>query len=71
MKKFFEEYHDELAREFFLPSVVMNMIQNQEGEVSVLPSTSEWFGMTNKEDRAEAVQKIQNYLKKYPAGKEM
>jgi NDP-sugar pyrophosphorylase family protein len=65
MRKFFTEFHNELTREFFLPAVVMEMIENGEWEVSVLPSTSEWFGMTNKEDRTEAVQKIQNYLKKH------
>jgi hypothetical protein len=66
MTKFFAEFHDEPTREFFLPAVVMEMIQNKEWTVSVLPSTSEWFGMTNKEDRAQAVEKIQNYLKKHP-----
>ncbi len=30
MKNFFAEFHDELTREFFLPAVVMEMIQNQE-----------------------------------------
>lgn len=30
MTKFFAEFHDELTREFFLPAVVMEMIQNQE-----------------------------------------
>lgn len=30
MTKFFTEFHNELTREFFLPAVVMGMIQNQE-----------------------------------------
>ena len=58
-QKFFAAYIHEPKREFFLPSVVMEMIRENAGTVTALSTTSNWFGMTNPEDRAEAKNKIQ------------
>ena len=60
--KFFQEYRQDEKREFFLPSVVMEMITEKKGEIYALPTTSEWFGMTYPEDRAEAKEKIKKIL---------
>lgn len=57
--KFFEAYIQDLKREFFLPSVVMQMIKENTGTITALSTTSSWFGMTNPEDRIEAKNKIQ------------
>jgi hypothetical protein len=57
--KFFTAYIQDLKREFFLPSVVMQMIRENTGTVTALSTTSSWFGMTNPEDRQEAKNKIQ------------
>lgn len=56
---FLEEYHDEIKREFYLLTAVQSMIDAGTGSVSAIGSVSEWFGMTNPEDRAEAKNKIQ------------
>jgi len=60
--KFFKEYGHDEKREFFLPSVVMEMIVEKKGDIYALPTTSEWFGMTYPEDRVEAKEKIKKIL---------
>lgn len=60
--KFFENFWHDAKREFFLPSVVMEMIVEEKGEICALSTTSEWFGMTYPEDRAEAKEKIKTIL---------
>ncbi|MEI6711041.1 MAG: hypothetical protein WCK88_02085 [bacterium] len=60
--KFFREYAQDEKREFFLPSVVMEMIVEKKGNIYALSTTSEWFGMTYPEDRIEAKEKIKKIL---------
>lgn len=57
--KFFTAFIDTPKQEFFLPSVVMQIIKEDIGTITALSTTSQWFGMTNPPDRAEAKNKIQ------------
>lgn len=50
-RQFFAEYGNDEKREFFLPSVVMEIIRSGKGTFSALSTTSQWFGMTYPEDR--------------------
>ena len=63
-RKFFEAFITEPKREFFLPSVVMEIIKEDAGTITAISTTSTWFGMTNPEDRAEAKNKIQKLVEK-------
>lgn len=56
---FFEEFINDPKREFFLPSVVMQIIKENAGTITAISTTSSWFGMTYPEDRLEAKNKIQ------------
>lgn len=58
-EKFFTDFGHDLKREFFLPSVVMQVIKENAGTITAISTTSSWFGMTYPEDRAEAKNKIQ------------
>jgi len=58
-QKFFREFGQDLKREFFLPSVVMQVIKENAGTITAISTTSPWFGMTYPEDRLEAKNKIQ------------
>ncbi len=40
-----------LKGEYYLPSVVTNLIQNKKAEVTVLKSRDRWYGVTYKEDK--------------------
>ena len=56
---FFAEFITDSKREFFLPSVVMQIIKENAGTITAISTTSSWFGMTYPEDRSEAKNKIQ------------
>lgn len=58
-RDFFEEFINDPKREFFLPSVVMQIIKEDAGTITAISTTSSWFGMTYPEDRLEAKNKIQ------------
>jgi len=48
--------------EFFIPSVVNELIETKETNVKVLHSSARWFGVTYREDRELTVSKIQQLL---------
>ncbi len=49
--------------EFYIPFVVNDLIKSGQHRVKVLPATNKWFGMTYKEDRQIAVEKINQMVK--------
>ena len=49
-----------LKCEFFLPSVVGELIAEEKAAVKILKSEDRWHGITYKEDKAEVVQAIAN-----------
>ncbi|MDP4292776.1 MAG: sugar phosphate nucleotidyltransferase [Bacteroidota bacterium] len=54
--------------EFFIPSVVNNLIETKETNVILLHSSARWFGVTYREDRDLVVAKIKELIKEgiYP-----
>ena len=52
----------ELKSEFFIPSVVNNLIQSNIKAVKVLKTGSSWFGVTYKEDKPRVVNKIKSLV---------
>ena len=66
--KFMEENMDNLKAEFFLPSVINNMIENKKAKVKVLNTKDNWFGLTYQEDKPLAREKIKTLVEKkiYP-----
>lgn len=68
-KTFLEGHSQTLKGEFYMPIVVNNLIKNNLATLKVLPTTSQWFGVTYKEDKPVVVQKIQELVNQgiYPA----
>ena len=66
LKSMFNEFlkleGKELKSEFFIPSVVNNLIQRNIKAVKVLKSGSSWFGVTYKEDKPHVVNKIKSLV---------
>lgn len=64
LKKFFAEKINDSKSEYYLPTVVSNVIERGQKEVSVLVAEERWYGVTYKEDKAGVVnalaQKIKN-----------
>lgn len=50
--EFLQTHGTGLKSEFYLPVAVSTMIARGEAEVQLLPTGSEWFGVTYREDRA-------------------
>lgn len=61
-ENFLEENTENLKAEFFLPSVVNEILKSGKATVEVLKSDAKWFGVTYKEDK-EIVQKAIGELK--------
>ncbi|SEB81850.1 UTP-glucose-1-phosphate uridylyltransferase [Tenacibaculum sp. MAR_2009_124] len=51
-KSFLADRGSELKSEFYLPTVINNLIARNQSAVTVLPTNAKWFGMTYKEDKA-------------------
>ena len=58
-----------LKSEFFLPSVVNQLIEEGKARVHVLPTNAKWFGVTNPEDRPVVQAAIRSLVERgeYPA----
>jgi choline kinase len=62
-KTFLENNSGSPKAEFYIPSAVAEMIASHEAEVKVLPTTSQWFGVTYREDRPRVTESIQDLVK--------
>lgn len=62
-EEFLEETKKDLKAEFYLPSIVNEILKSGKASVEVLKSDAKWFGVTYKEDK-EIVQKAIGELKK-------
>ena len=68
-ESFLEEHQENLNAEFYLPSIVNEMLKSKKVRVKVLKSGEKWFGVTYKEDKV-FVQKEMEALKErgiYPS----
>ena len=57
---FLKERSMELKSEFFIPTVVNEIIQSKRGTVKVLTSDAKWMGVTYSEDRPLVVKEIKS-----------
>jgi hypothetical protein len=58
LREFLSARGTESKSEFYLPAAVSTMIERHEAEVQVLPTSSTWFGVTYREDKARVVAAI-------------
>ena len=67
-KTFLDKYGNELKTEFYLPSVIDELIKSKNGKVKVSETTEQWFGLTYQEDKEIVIKKINSLVKqeKYP-----
>ena len=62
--EFFKARGNELKSEFFLPSVVDELIKNGEKKAKVLASEDKWYGVTYREDKDSVVKAIGELIDK-------
>lgn len=53
--RFLEVNHDELKAEFYIPTVVNELIQDDKISLKVIPTPSKWFGVTYAADKDATV----------------
>lgn len=64
LSHFFTDPENVAKSEVYLPKVIQKLLQQGQIEVNVLPSKSNWFGVTYAQDRAAAVEKLADMTKK-------
>ncbi|MCU4174010.1 sugar phosphate nucleotidyltransferase [Carboxylicivirga sp. N1Y90] len=60
---FLDKKGQELKSEFFIPTVVSNVIENKAARVKVLNSAAQWFGVTYQVDKELAINSISELVK--------
>ena len=67
-KEFLLKHGESLRSEFFIPSMVNNLIVNNMAIIKVMDTTAKWFGITYADDRQSVVEKIQTLVdaREYP-----
>ncbi|MEO6252514.1 MAG: sugar phosphate nucleotidyltransferase [Ferruginibacter sp.] len=48
--QFVQDNHANIKAEFFIPIIAEDFMDNRAGHISVIPTPSQWFGVTYKED---------------------
>ena len=68
-KEFLAQHGQELKSEFYIPTLVNDLILAGKASCRVLDTPSKWFGVTYSEDRPQVVAKIQQLIDagEYPA----
>lgn len=67
-KRFLKEHGQELKSEFYIPTLVNELVCNKTTSCKVLDTPAKWFGVTYAEDRPQFIEKINNLIEKgvYP-----
>lgn len=60
--KFLKEHGTELKSEFYIPTVVNDLIQNGEATLKVVQTPSKWFGVTFAADREATVNQFKSLV---------
>ena len=59
---FMRDNADNPTAEYYIPTIVTEMIINRQMQVRVIPTNDNWFGVTYKEDKPLAVVAINKYI---------
>ena len=67
-RTFLAQYGQEMKKEFYIPTLVNDLIQAGKVTCRVLDTPSKWFGVTYSEDRPQVVMRINDLIQKgvYP-----
>lgn len=62
-RQFLAEHGQELKAEFYIPTLVNQLIHEGKATCKVLDTPAKWFGVTYADDRLQVVMKINNLIK--------
>lgn len=68
-KEFLKQKGHDIKSEYYIPTMVNDLISTKKASVRILDTPCKWFGITYAEDRTQVVLKINELIKKgvYPA----
>ncbi len=61
-KFFLKSNVKDIKSEYYIPTVVTEMIESEVAKIKVLESTDQWFGVTYQEDRPKVVESIKHLV---------
>lgn len=61
-KKFLQDYGQELTSEYYIPTILDELIKNNKVVCKVIPNNSSWFGVTYPQDKPQVVTSIQKLI---------
>ncbi|MFP4377173.1 MAG: NDP-sugar synthase [Spirochaetales bacterium] len=66
--EFLDKHGSEPKSEFYIPTLMTGLISSRKARMRVLPTDSQWFGMTYKEDKPEVQKNIMELVERgeYP-----
>jgi hypothetical protein len=64
-REFMNKNADNLKSEFYIPSVVNDLVRSGKATVKLLDCREKWFGMTYREDREMVVEKLQELVNQH------
>ncbi len=59
---FLQRHSRQEKAEFFIPTVVNNLVSQDQARIKVLPSPDSWFGVTYQADKPKVVKNIQRLV---------
>ena len=65
---FVQASYENLKSEFFIPLIADNFVHGHQGNIKIIPTTAQWFGVTYKEDAPSVKASIDHLVasKEYP-----
>jgi hypothetical protein len=61
-RDFLKQHINDPKSEFYMPEVISRRMQEEGGTVAVLPTGSQWFGVTYQEDKETTNEKIKKMI---------
>lgn len=61
-EQFIKTAKDDPKAEYYIAWPLMDMIENRQGRIKVLETTASWFGVTYREDKQSAIDKINQLI---------
>ena len=61
-KEFLQAYGNELKSEYYIPTLINDLVSSGKATVKVLDTSSKWFGVTYAEDRAQVVLRLNELI---------
>ena len=63
-KDFLKNMQNSLKDEFYIPTVINNMIHKHNFDIKVLESSEKWYGVTYREDKKSVAEALKQKIEK-------